>query len=183
MSALARNSGRGMRDVACRALRIAHRAAGPALFLGAAVLLSGCQSLGLNSVTPPWANISSDRLVCQAGDDVSVTVRLTAPAGRKLDVYLPIRGRLHVRRQGDFFEMSPAGPDVRGAWIEILPDERNKVDRTFAVPASRIFPFTRQPGWYEIWWEGECAYCSMRSDTAEVRVFASMPDGFSGAER
>ena len=154
-----------------------------AVCVAAVAVVAGCNDYGISDAMPPMAIIRADRLMCQAGQDVTVTVRLTAPAGRKLDVYLPIRGRLHVQKKGGWFEMSPTDPDGRQVWVDLVPDERNLVERAFAIKASRVFPLTKESGWYEIWWEGSSDYCNMHSEKLEIRVFARAPAGTPDAAR
>jgi hypothetical protein len=149
----------------------------------AVAVAAGCDSVNPTDALPPTVNIKADRMMCQVGQDVTVTVRLTAPGDRKLDVYLPIRGRLHVQEKGAILEMSPAGPDARQLWVDVVPDDRYKAERAFAVQVGRMFPLTKEPGWYEIWWTGNCDYCSMRSERILLRVFTQIPAGLPGSVR
>jgi hypothetical protein len=87
----------------------------------------------------------------------------------KLDAFLPIRGRFHVREQGAVLETKPLKGAEDRAWVELIPDNRNERERSFTVAVNRIFPM-RKVGWYEVWWDGEAVNATLYSEPISVRV-------------
>jgi hypothetical protein len=125
---------------------------------------------GYGEIVPPTTLIEPERPECRAGQPLRVTVRVIAPRGVKaLDAYLPVCGRFHVRARGSLAEILPAPGMEAEAQTDLLPDQKYQRERSLTLNLTRVFPLT-QPGWYDIWWAGECEQTPMHSAEAHVRV-------------
>lgn len=126
----------------------------------------------------PIALVTSDQQLYAAGEEIKVTVRLVAPAEEKaLDTYLPITGRLHVKRDRAAFELPPLPGSAALPWAKIPLDNKRRRSRSFTVTINRIFPM-RRTGWYAVWWTGtDDAGGKMRSVEAYVLVSTKAPRG------
>jgi hypothetical protein len=103
---------------------------------------------------PPTTLLVPARKLCAVGEDIVVTLRILSPEEDKaLDPYLPIRGQLHVKRDGSAVELSPLPGAERLAWAELPADRTRQRERSFSLTVNRIFPMDRT-GWYAIWWDG-----------------------------
>ena len=118
----------------------------------------------------PVTLIEAGRQIYQPGSEIKVTVRIVAPPGMaKLDAYLPIRGRFHVRAEGALLEARPLESAESRVWVDLPPDEQDERERVFSVVINRVFPMSGS-GWYLVWWDGEAVNAKVQSDRIAVRI-------------
>ncbi len=119
----------------------------------------------------PIALVTTDKQLYAAGEEIKVTVRVVAPAEEKaLDTYLPITGRLHVKRDRALRELPPLPGSAALPWAKMPLDNKRRRSRSFTVTINRMFPM-RRAGWYAVWWTGtDDAGGKMRSVEAYVMV-------------
>jgi len=121
----------------------------------------------------PVTLIEAGRQIYGPGAEIKVTVHIVAPPGMaKLDAYLPIRGRFHVREEGALVEARPLESAADRVWVDLPPDERDERERVFSVVINRVFPM-RAGGWYLVWWDGEAVNAKVQSDRIGVRILAA----------
>lgn len=104
--------------------------------------------------TSPLVTVNAGKLLYAPGDPVTVTVRIMAPSGAKvLDSYLPIRGRVRVKRDRSVFDLPPLPGTRNRTWARLPVDNKRLRVRSFKVVVNKMFAM-RRIGWYTIWWEG-----------------------------
>ncbi len=124
--------------------------------------------------TAPIVTVNAEKQLYAPGDPVRVTVRIVAPSEEKsLDTYLPIRGRIRVKRDRSVFDLAPLPGANKDAWAKLILDNRRQRTRSFTVTVNKVF-LMRRSGWYAIWWEGtDDTGRRMRSVEAYVQVTAA----------
>jgi hypothetical protein len=126
---------------------------------------------------PPTTLISVPKKLYAVAEDIRVTIRIVAPAeDQALDPYLPIRGRLHVKRDGAMRQLRPPRSSARLAWAELPIDGKHQRERSFTITVNRVFNMAAK-GWYIVWWEAEDDVGHrMQSTQLYVRVMAQVPE-------
>lgn len=124
--------------------------------------------------TAPIVTVNAEKQLYAPGDPVTVTVRIVAPSEEKaLDTYLPIRGRIRVKRDRSVLALAPLPGANRLAWAQLSLDNKRLRARSFKVTVNKVF-LMRRTGWYAIWWEGtDDTGRRMRSVEAYVRITAA----------
>jgi hypothetical protein len=125
---------------------------------------------------PPTTTVTSARKQYRVGENIAITVRVIGPLEAEvLDPYLPIRGRLYVKRDGAVFPLNPHASAEALVWAELPADVRRERERSFAINVNQLFPM-QETGWYAVWWEGrDDLGHKLRSTDIFVQVMVEVP--------